>query len=415
MTTLPPPDAPAVFWIDQNSQQQGPEPLTTVIERIAYNQIPATTPVWWQGAANWTTFNTVPEFAAALQARLAPAPATPAEAASPAESAPASEAAPTAESSFTTPETFAVGAESPGTEASIGEVGAAASALTATELIAQAGATGGEATEGPGELYGASFDDASAGEEPETTRLFDATNDQAIEAEPSAEVAAPESYLSGTAGAIDVGDDVVDAFVVDDSGDVLEAGTGTATIEPVASPTFDAPDLQPVTLEPITLGSGATAGAAEGTGSGYGAADDVIESSIGATEDLDAVYAELVASAQPYVDEQTRVAALNDTLASLLTRALTALGHSVNSHQESNGYHVFALQDPQGAPFSLAATQIPYAASVAEAIERPVGVHVDRGGRASAYLYLGDYLDRGEEGDSLFGRHIAAIIHAASR
>ncbi|NLA34163.1 MAG: hypothetical protein GX868_00555, partial [Actinobacteria bacterium] len=374
-------------------------------------------PVWWQGAANWTTFNTVPEFAAALQSRLTPA-------------------APVAtEGAFTDPTPFAVepeyAAESAPSDASaastasaLGEMSTAASPLTATELIAQAGATS-ERDESAGSMFGTSFGEAST-TEPETTRLFDATTEHAavavdadaaatetgatfdadpdavaVEAEPTPEVAAPGSYLAGTEGSIDVGDDVVDAIVVDPS-----QSEEPSTVAPIDSPTFDSPNLEPVSLAPITLGGSIPS---DDSGTAEAATAE------SATADLDAVYAQLVERAQPYVDEQTRVAALNDTLASLLTRALATLGHSVNSHQESNGYHVFALSDAQGAPFSLAATQVPYAASVAEAIERPIGIHVDRGGRASAYLYLGDYLDQGDAGDSLFARHLAAVIHAASR
>ena len=75
MSTLPPPDVPAIFWIDGAGQQQGPEPLATVIERIVHDQIPSSTPVWWQGAVNWSPFNSNAELAAALTTRLAPAPA----------------------------------------------------------------------------------------------------------------------------------------------------------------------------------------------------------------------------------------------------------------------------------------------------------------------------------------------------
>src|SRR4051794_8762183 len=88
MSTLPPHDVPAVFWIDGAGQQQGPEPLSTIIYWVAHEQIPAATPVWWQGAANWTPFNTNHELTGALQAQFPPAPvASPFSAPAPAESA----------------------------------------------------------------------------------------------------------------------------------------------------------------------------------------------------------------------------------------------------------------------------------------------------------------------------------------
>lgn len=359
MTTLPPSDAPAVFWIDANGQQQGPEPLTTVIERIAYNQIPASTPVWWQGAANWTTFDTVPEFASALHTRLNPAPAP----APYVEAAPVVEAAPQAEA-FTSPTAFS----------SDPTIGAAPVAEPEPESA-----------------FAAPLESA------DSTRLFDSSpaQDPAIADEPVSAFAVD----SGTAG--DLGSEVIAAELDDTvpvAAEIIEdAPAGSA---------FAAPTLAPITLDPIELVDTASADS-----------PDVITPFAEPTagDDLDALFADLVSRAQPFVDEQTKVAGLNDTVSSLIRSAAESLGHRVNSHEETNGYHMFSLSDSNGSPFSLAVTQIPYADTVDEAIARPVGVHVDRGGRASVHLFLGDYLGGGDEAEALFAHHLSAIIHAAGR
>ena len=45
-----------VHWLDANGNQVGPEPFETVRQRVQAGQIPATTPIWWEGAAEWTPF-----------------------------------------------------------------------------------------------------------------------------------------------------------------------------------------------------------------------------------------------------------------------------------------------------------------------------------------------------------------------
>lgn len=75
MSTLPHMDTPDIYWIDNSSQQQGPETLATVLDRIAHQQIPLSTPVWWPGCAQWGPFDANPELIQALTVRHPPAPA----------------------------------------------------------------------------------------------------------------------------------------------------------------------------------------------------------------------------------------------------------------------------------------------------------------------------------------------------
>ncbi len=48
-----------VFWSDAGGAQLGPEPFETVRQRVHAGQIPATTPVWWDGAPDWIPFDQV--------------------------------------------------------------------------------------------------------------------------------------------------------------------------------------------------------------------------------------------------------------------------------------------------------------------------------------------------------------------
>lgn len=69
-----------VRWIDQQGQQQGPEAFEIVVQRVQGAQIPATTVIWWEGAAGWTPFNQVEgapvPASAASAAAVAPATAS---------------------------------------------------------------------------------------------------------------------------------------------------------------------------------------------------------------------------------------------------------------------------------------------------------------------------------------------------
>jgi hypothetical protein len=47
----------AVHWIDAAGQQQGPQPLSAVVEQLKSGKLPATTQVWWEGSPGWTPLN----------------------------------------------------------------------------------------------------------------------------------------------------------------------------------------------------------------------------------------------------------------------------------------------------------------------------------------------------------------------
>ena len=55
---MPEPQQP-VHWLDANGNQVGPEPFATVHQRVQAGQIPPSTPIWWDGAAEWTPFESV--------------------------------------------------------------------------------------------------------------------------------------------------------------------------------------------------------------------------------------------------------------------------------------------------------------------------------------------------------------------
>jgi hypothetical protein len=52
---MPEPHQP-VHWLDPNGNQVGPEPFETVRQRVQAGQIPPGTPIWWDGAAEWVSF-----------------------------------------------------------------------------------------------------------------------------------------------------------------------------------------------------------------------------------------------------------------------------------------------------------------------------------------------------------------------
>lgn len=63
-----------VHWVDPGGQQVGPEPLEVLLQRHQAGQIPATTLIWWEGAADWTPLHQAP--GVDLPAAPASAPAT---------------------------------------------------------------------------------------------------------------------------------------------------------------------------------------------------------------------------------------------------------------------------------------------------------------------------------------------------
>ncbi|UDY35351.1 DUF4339 domain-containing protein [Dermatobacter hominis] len=88
---MPDPTTP-VHWIDTAGNQQGPEPWETVQARVAHQQIPPGTQVWWDGAPGWQPFDQVAATPAATPPPAAAAPAASAPV------APAAAAAPTSAS-----------------------------------------------------------------------------------------------------------------------------------------------------------------------------------------------------------------------------------------------------------------------------------------------------------------------------
>ena len=55
---MPEPSTP-VHWLDPTGAQQGPEPWETVQARVAHQQIPPSTQIWWDGAPGWQPFDQV--------------------------------------------------------------------------------------------------------------------------------------------------------------------------------------------------------------------------------------------------------------------------------------------------------------------------------------------------------------------
>lgn len=43
-----------VHWVDAGGQQQGPQPLETVVAQVKAGKLPAGTHIWWEGAPGWT-------------------------------------------------------------------------------------------------------------------------------------------------------------------------------------------------------------------------------------------------------------------------------------------------------------------------------------------------------------------------
>jgi hypothetical protein len=64
---MPEPQQP-VHWLDANGNQIGPEPFEVVLQRVQAGQIPSTTSIWWEGAADWTSVDAVTGGTAAASA-----------------------------------------------------------------------------------------------------------------------------------------------------------------------------------------------------------------------------------------------------------------------------------------------------------------------------------------------------------
>lgn len=380
MSTLPPHDVPAIFWIDGAGQQQGPEPLATVIERIAHDQIPSTTPVWWQGAVNWSPFNSTPELASALDARLAPAPAPapPVEAtpfAQPAMS-PFSTPAPSESATpFSSPNAFDTPAAS---ATSVFETPATFDAPAASAPAAFAAPTSFEAP--------ATFESPTAFEAPGTfdaPTSFEAPAPVTFDAPLAAEPAAFEQPATYEPAGFEQ-PATFDAPVTYDAPVAVDTTDETPVVTDV--PEVIVPDEPAVAAPTLQLGD---------------------------SSELAATFAQLTERAAAFDAEVARAAALDDTLAGVVRQALGELGFTIEDTQTSDDYHSFRLSEPDGATASLAIQRVPAAIDVAAAVERPVACFVDRSGRASVGLFVGDYLTEDGTDQALFTRHLASIVDAA--
>ncbi len=58
---MPPEPQQMVHWIDQQGRQLAPEPYEVLLARVAAGTVPASTMVWWEGAASWAPLNEVAE------------------------------------------------------------------------------------------------------------------------------------------------------------------------------------------------------------------------------------------------------------------------------------------------------------------------------------------------------------------
>lgn len=374
MTNLPPPDTPAVFWIDAAGQQQGPEPLSTVIERVVAEQIPPSTPVWWQGAVNWAPFSANEQLVSAVEARRTPPPPV--------------AAAPT---------------QSPFAPAGFDEPSPQPSGLlfqTPATLEVPFAPTNGAPVSPVGESAPVSYEPAPASYEAsptyEVSPIYEApvayeapvTYDPApaaYDASPAYE--APVAYESAPADA--------GGFAATTAVPVVEVPDAYAHgIDAPAAPVIlPEPEPAPVVLPEAKPAAPSLA--------------------LGDPDQLRSTFADLTARGAAYAEEESRAAGLDEQFAVMVAHALTELGYGIDERQSSGEYHSFRLTAPDGAVASVAVERLGTASSVAAAVERPVMCFVDRGGRASARLFVGDYVANGGQDVDLLRRHLASIVDAA--
>ena len=367
MTTLPSPDVPAIFWIDQNNQQQGPEPLATVIERITHGQIPPSTPVWWQGAVNWAPFDSTPELSAALQPRdPAPAPAPQQAQDAPAFGGPtAQESQPT----FATASAF-----EPSTAPSTFDAPAAA----------------------------ATFETPAVFETPASS-LFAAPQPQPqpVPEPVSTPVSSPfETVVPAEAPATAIFE-VPSAFApAEPSGPTFDATPATDAVPMVVVPESTTYDL---TNTPAAASAPVDAVIVTATGL-----------DLGDPAELASTFAALTSRSEAFDADAARAANLDSTVGTMVADSAVALALTILETTPNDDYHTLRLSEPDGSPVALAVQRVPAALSVAAAIERPLACFVDRRSRATVGLFLGDYLGvDGSIDQALFTRHLASIIAAA--
>lgn len=374
MTNLPPPDTPAVFWIDAAGQQQGPEPLATVIERVVAEQIPPSTPVWWQGAVNWAPFSSNEQLVSAVEARRTPPPPV---AAAPTTSPFAPAAEPAAPMAFQSPATLEVPAAAP-----------AAFAPAAFDAPVSNGAStsydAAEAYEAPVTYEPAATHDAPASFEAPVTFEPAATY------EPAAAYEAPVVYDPAPAADLPSAVAATTAVPVVEVPDAAYSAGFDAPAAPVILPE---PEPAPVVLpEPEPVGPSLA---------------------LGDPEQLRSTFTDLTARSAAFAEEEGRAAGLDEQFASMVAAAVTDIGFVIDERQSSGEYHSFRLTAPDGSVASLAVERLPSGSSVAAVVERPVMCFVDRGGRASARLFVGDYVANGGQDVDLLRGHLASIVDAA--
>ena len=370
MSTLPQHDAPVFFWIDAHMVQQGPETLDTVIERLAYQQIPDTTPVWWQGAQTWTAFNSNPELVAILQHRLAPAPAPAPEMFAPA-------ADPYSEQAYSAPATdpYAAPAADPYAQPAADPYAAYAAPEAATRTE--------PAYAEPAYAEPAYAEPTYANPAPTDNPFAQAANQSAA---PAAAAAAATTSLFDTAPSTEM----------------------PSVVMPVDEPTTTEPTPESPFAPAAEWAQPAPEPAAE--------AAPAPALNLGDAATLSSTFAAMQQRTEAASAERDRAGRLDDTLAAYVQHAATNLGFTVDTHALTETQHSFTLASPDGSTAALTVGRGPAAATIAEATERPVEVTVHHGGAASTGLFLADYLRSDDSLDAeLLTHHLAAVVNAANQ
>lgn len=370
MTTLPSLDVPAIFWIDQNNQQQGPEPLATVIERITHGQIPPSTPVWWQGAVNWSPFDSTPELSAALQ------PPEPAPAPAPIAPQQAQDVPSFGGPTFQEPQPTV-------TTASVFETATSPSTFEAPAAAA-------------------TFETPAVFETPASS-LFAAPQPQPAPEPVSTPVSSPFETVVPTEAPATAIFEVPSAFVpAEPSGPTFDASTASPT---EAVPMVVVPETTTYDLTNASAAAPAPVDAVIVTATGL---------DLGDPADLASTFAALTSRSEAFDADAARAANLDSTVGTMVADSAVALGLTILETTPNDDYHTLRLSEPDGSPVALAFQRVPAALSVAAAVERPLACFVDRRSRATVGIFLGDYLGAdGSIDQALFTRHLASIIAAA--
>lgn len=371
MSTLPPHDSPAVYWIDAHLQQQGPESLATVIERLAYQQIPDTTPVWWPGAEGWTAFNANPTLVSLLDARMRPAePAY----------------TPTAEPTYTeptySPAAYTPAAEPAYTEPTYTEPTYAEPTYTADQSYVPD--TGGSDVVTP----------AGPAYETPVASPFETAAQYTAPAPAAEQPFAPAAVQAATPDAGGYDSAQTAAAGLFESAPTAEQSATWSNGDTAWNPAPDAEATPAAVSEPTAHQRGLV---------------------LGDPATLTETFSQLQSRYSAHVAEAARSAKLDDTLADTVNVAVKDLGFEVDTHALTDTHHTFALAAPDGSPANLSIGRVPASPTLAAAIEQPLSITVEHDGSASTGLFLGDYLDASDGLDAnLLARHVAAVVHAAT-